>query len=56
MAILRHQPLEMLIFSAVTEKIFKIASMDAGAMLYEATREFEVMYTKDLLGTDGTKL
>ena len=27
---------------AVTEQIFKIASMEPGAMLYEASKEFEV--------------
>ena len=31
-----------LMFAAVTEQIFKIASMEPGAMLYEASREFEV--------------
>jgi len=29
----------------VTEQIFKIASMEPGAMLFEASREFEVRET-----------
>ena len=29
-------------FTVVTEQIFKIASMEPGAMLFEASREFEV--------------
>ena len=30
----------------MTEQIFKIASMEPGAMLYEASREFEVRYLR----------
>lgn len=29
----------------VTEQIFKIASMEPGAMLFEASKEFEVMFS-----------
>jgi hypothetical protein len=33
-------------FSDVTERIFKIGSMEPGAMLYEANREFMVSYSQ----------
>ena len=32
----------MFAFAVVTEQIFKIGSMEPGAMLYEANREYQV--------------
>ena len=35
--------------TVVTEQIFKIASMEPGAMLFEASREFEVSFPQIII-------